>query len=145
VADRVVTRIDAFLVSALIATGAAVTLSAAGLVSGTLDLGFETGGWAWIVGLALASTVLPISAFLASLPKVGPSTAAIVSTVEPMVSVAMAMLWFGERLGLIQIVGGALVLAAVVLLAVKVKGRVPAAESTAAATARALASEPARG
>jgi drug/metabolite transporter (DMT)-like permease len=145
VADRVVTRIDAFLVSALIATGAAVTLSAAGLVSGTLDLGFETGGWAWIVGLALASTVLPISAFLASLPKVGPSTAAIVSTVEPMVSVAMAMLWFGERLGLIQIVGGALVLAAVVLLAVKVKGRVPAPESTAAATARALASEPARG
>jgi drug/metabolite transporter (DMT)-like permease len=145
VADRVVTRIDPFLISALIATGAAATLWTAGLVSGTLDLHFQAAGWAWIVGLALASTVLPISAFLAGLPKVGPSTASIVSTVEPMVSVAMAMLWFGERLGLVQVAGGALVLAAVVLLAVKVGSRVPPIDPAAPASARALASQPARG
>jgi drug/metabolite transporter (DMT)-like permease len=76
---------------------------------------------------------------------VGPSTAAIVSTVEPLVSVAMAMLWFGERLGVVQILGGALVLAAVVLLAVKVRDRVPAAEATGAAAAGPLAGELARG
>jgi drug/metabolite transporter (DMT)-like permease len=145
VADRVVEGIDAFLLSALIATGAAATLWTAGLVSGSLDLGFEPAGWAWIVGLALVSTVLAISAFLAGLPKIGPSTASIVSTVEPIVSVAMAMLWFGERLGLVQVVGGALVLAAVVLLAVKVGTRVPAVDPAAPAPARALASEPARG
>ena len=81
----------------------------------------------------------------AGLPKVGPSTAAIISTVEPLVSVAMAMLWFGERLGVVQILGGALVLAAVVLLAVKVRGRVPAAESAGAAAAGPLARELARG
>jgi drug/metabolite transporter (DMT)-like permease len=145
VADRIVLRIDPFLVSALIATGAAVTLWTAGLVSGTLDLGFRSGGWAWIVALALASTVLPISAFLVGLPKVGPSTASIVSTAEPVVTVSAAMLWFGERLGLVQVVGGALVLGAVVLLAVKVRGRVPAIDPAVAAPARALASEPARG
>jgi drug/metabolite transporter (DMT)-like permease len=143
VADRVVTRIDPFLLSALIATGAAATLWTAGLVSGTIDLGFEPAGWGWIVGLALASTVLPIVAFLAGLPKVGPATASIVSTVEPMVSVAMAMLWFGERLGVVQVVGGALVIIAVVLLAVKVRDRVPALDPAAAAPARALASDPA--
>ena len=145
VADRVVEGIDAFLLSALIATGAAVTLWTAGLVSGSLDLGFERAGWGWIAGLALACTVLPISAFLAGLPKVGPATASIVSTVEPMVAVAMAMLWFDERLGLLQVVGGILVLAAVVLLAVKVRTRVPAIDPASPAPTRALASEPAGG
>ncbi|MEN3285632.1 MAG: hypothetical protein V7607_6772, partial [Solirubrobacteraceae bacterium] len=123
VADGVTRQIEPFHLSALIATGAAATLWTAGLVSGSLDLGFEAGGWGWIAGLALFSTVLPISAFLAGLPKVGPATASIVSTVEPMVSVGMAMVWFGERLGVVQIAGGALVLAAVVLLAVNVRGR----------------------
>jgi drug/metabolite transporter (DMT)-like permease len=139
VADGVTRHIEPFHLSALIATGAAATLWTAGLVSGSLDLGFDAGGWGWIAGLALFSTVLPISAFLAGLPKVGPATASIVSTVEPMVSVGMAMVWFGERLGVIQIAGGALVLAAVVLLAVNVRGRVPAAEPAGPAPARALA------
>jgi drug/metabolite transporter (DMT)-like permease len=145
VADRVVAGIDAFLLSALIATGAASTLWVAGFVSGTLNLGFDLAGWGWIACLALASTVLAISAFLAGLPKVGPATASIVSTVEPMVAVGMAMLVFGERLGVVQVAGGALVLAAVVLLAAKVRDRGPAADATGPAPARALASEPARG
>jgi drug/metabolite transporter (DMT)-like permease len=145
VADRVAPLIDPFAISALIATGAAATLWLAGLVSGSLDFGFEPAGWGWIAGLALACTVLPISAFLAGLPKVGPAIASIVSTVEPMVSVALAMVWFGERLGAIQVAGGALVLSAVVLLAVKVRTRVPAADAAAAAPARPLAGEAARG
>jgi drug/metabolite transporter (DMT)-like permease len=145
VAHGVTHRIDPFQLSALITTGAATTLWAAGLVSGSLDLGFDPAGWGWIAGLSLLCTVVAISAFLAGLPKVGPSTAAIVSTVEPIVSVAMAMLWFGERLGAVQIVGGTLVLGAVVLLAVKVRDRVPAADATGPSTARAFAGEPARG
>jgi drug/metabolite transporter (DMT)-like permease len=139
VADGVTRHIEPFHLSALIATGAAATLWTAGLVSGSLDLGFKAGGWGWIAGLALFSTVLPISAFLAGLPKIGPATASIVSTVEPMVSVGMAMVWFGERLGVVQIAGGALVLAAVVLLAVNVRGRVPAADPAGPSPARALA------
>jgi drug/metabolite transporter (DMT)-like permease len=145
VADRVVVHIDPFLFSALIATGAACTLWAAGVVSGSLDLAFRAGGWGWIAGLALASTVLPISAFLAGLPKVGPSTASIVSTAEPMVSVAMAMIWFGDRLGVMQALGGTLVLVAVVLLAVRVRGRVPAVDAAGPAPARAFAGDPAGG
>ena len=145
VAHGVTRGIDAFHLSALIATGAATTLWAAGLVSGSLDLGFHPAGWAWIAGLALFCTVLAISAFLSGLPKVGPSTAAIVSTVEPIVSVAMAMLWFDERLGALQFAGGALVIAAVVLLAAKVRTRATAADAAGPSPARPFASEPARG
>jgi drug/metabolite transporter (DMT)-like permease len=145
VSERVVGHIDAFLLGALITTGAAVTLSIAGLVSGSLGLDFEPAGWAWIAALGLGSTVIAISAFLAGLNLVGPATAAIVSTIEPVVTVALAMAFFAERLGAIQVVGGILVLTAVVLLAAKVRRDVPSTEPTAAAAAGAIASEPARG
>jgi drug/metabolite transporter (DMT)-like permease len=144
-ADRIVGRIDAFLLSALITTGAALSVTAAGLAGGSLDLGFEPAGWAWIAALALVSTVVAASAFLIALPDVGPATASIVSTVEPVVTVAMAMLCFGERLGGVQVAGGALVLAAVVLLAAKVRVRGPAPHTAGAAPARAFATQPARG
>jgi drug/metabolite transporter (DMT)-like permease len=47
---------------------------------------------------------------------VGPSRASIVSTVEPLVTVGLAFVVFGERLRPAQLLGGALVLASVVLL-----------------------------
>ncbi|MGZ4280320.1 MAG: DMT family transporter [Solirubrobacteraceae bacterium] len=117
ISDRVVGRIDPFLLGALITTGAAVTLTIAGLVTGSLRLDFEPAGWAWIAALGLGSTVVAISAFMTGLDAVGPATAAIVSTFEPVVTVALAMLWFGERLGAVQVAGGAIVLIAVLALA----------------------------
>jgi drug/metabolite transporter (DMT)-like permease len=47
---------------------------------------------------------------------VGPTTASILATVEPLVTVLLAFLVFGERLGPVQILGGSLVLAAVLVL-----------------------------
>jgi drug/metabolite transporter (DMT)-like permease len=145
VADRVVAHIDPLPLSALIATGAAASLFAAAVVSGTLDLGFDAAGWAWIAAVGIVSTVVAVSAFMAGLERVGPANAAIVSTVEPVVTVSVAMLWFSERLGALQLLGGALVLAAVVLLQAKVRSRALAADPTAPASARALARQPARG
>jgi drug/metabolite transporter (DMT)-like permease len=40
--------------------------------------------------------------------------ASILSTVEPLVTILLAFVVFGERLGAIQLLGGALVLAAIV-------------------------------
>ena len=143
VADRVVGRIDAFLLSALVTTGAAVTLAVVGLASGSLRLTFEPAGYGWIAALGLVSTVVAVSAFLIGLGEVGPATASIVSTVEPLVTVGLAMVVFGERLGGVQLAGGALVLGAVILLAAKVRERAAASHASAAAPARTLASQPA--
>jgi drug/metabolite transporter (DMT)-like permease len=144
-ADRVLERLDAFLLSALISSGAAASFAAVGAASGSLDLRLAPAGWAWIGALALVSTVVAISAFLVGLPKVGPATASIVSTIEPVVTVGLAMAWFGERLAGVQVAGGALVLIAVILLAAKVRLRGPSSQASAAAPARTLASQPARG
>jgi drug/metabolite transporter (DMT)-like permease len=143
VADTVVGRLDPFLLSALVTTGGTVTFWTAGAVHGGLDVTLPAHGWLDIAGIVVVSTVLPVSAFLAGLHRVGPSTASILSCFEPVVTVSLAMVLYGERLGGGQLAGGALVLAAVVLLQAKVRRDAPAAEAAGPAPARALAREPA--
>jgi drug/metabolite transporter (DMT)-like permease len=54
--------------------------------------------------------------FFAGLSRVGPTTASILSTVEPLVTVMLASVVFAERLSPAQLAGGALVLTAVLVL-----------------------------
>jgi drug/metabolite transporter (DMT)-like permease len=116
IADRVVGGIDAFALSALVMAGATASFAVAGLATSSIDLALSGEAWLWLVLVAFVSTVLPVSAFFAGLRRVGPSEAAILSTFEPPVTVALAFLALGERLTPAQLAGGALVLAAVVLL-----------------------------
>ena len=60
---------------------------------------------------------MSILAFFAGLKRVGPATASIVSTLEPVVTVALAWLVLGETLTLLQLAGGAIVLACAAFLA----------------------------
>jgi drug/metabolite transporter (DMT)-like permease len=143
VADTVVGRLDPFLLSALVTTGGTVTFWTAGAVHGGLDLTMPARGWLDIAGIVLVSTVLPVSTFFAGLRRVGPSTASILSCFEPVVTVSLAMALYGERLGGGQLAGGALVLAAVVLLQARVKGDGAPVQAPVAASARAFAREPA--
>lgn len=75
------------------------------------------GGWAATGAIALVSTVVAILAFFAGLKRVGAGTAAIMSTIEPVVTVALGWLVLAEKLSPVQLGGGALVLIASVLLA----------------------------
>jgi drug/metabolite transporter (DMT)-like permease len=117
VSERVVARVRPQVLSAIVCTGAA-----ASLVVGTTLLGefrpgeVTTAGWGWLGCLAVISTVGAVSLFFAGLDRVGPTAASILSTIEPVVTVLLAFLVFGEMLGAIQLIGGALVLAAVLVL-----------------------------
>jgi drug/metabolite transporter (DMT)-like permease len=116
VSDRVGGGIDALPLSALITTGAAITFGLAGAATGSIDTGFAGEGWLWLAAIAIVSTVTPITLFFAGLRRVGPSTAAILSTLEPPTTVALAFLVFGESLTPLQLAGAALVLGAAVSL-----------------------------
>lgn len=74
-------------------------------------------GWAALVAVALVGTVVAVSAFFAALALLGPSDTAVISTVEPVVSVAAAFVVLDERLRPLQLAGGVLVLLAVLVLA----------------------------
>jgi drug/metabolite transporter (DMT)-like permease len=116
ISDRIIGAVDPFALAALVLTGATASFAVAGLVTGSLDLGMSGEAWLWLILIALVSTVVAVSAFFAGLQRVGPSEAAILSTFEPVATVALAFVVLGERLAPAQLLGGALVLGAVVLL-----------------------------
>jgi drug/metabolite transporter (DMT)-like permease len=122
-------RISPYLLSALVCTGAAVTLTLGSAALGQLrpqDITAE--GWLWMAGIGIVSTVTAIGLFFAGLRRVGPSTAAILATVEPVVTVFLAFLVFGETLAAIQIAGAVLVLTSVLVL--RARAREPALATT---------------
>lgn len=73
-------------------------------------------GWFALTGIVLIATVIPVVAFLAGLERVGPTNAAMLSTLEPVVTVLLAAWLFQERLAPVALLGGGLILVAVVLL-----------------------------
>ncbi|MGH2969996.1 MAG: DMT family transporter [Solirubrobacteraceae bacterium] len=110
-------RVGPLVLSALVCTGAATTLTLAGAVGGDMHLGdVSAAGFGWLAGIAVVSTVGAVSLFFAGLQRVGPTTASILSTAEPLTTALLAFLAFGESLGPVQLAGGALVLGAVLVL-----------------------------
>ena len=99
-----------------------VIFASAGAVYGILasvtgvHLPSTNSGWLSIVGIVLIATVIPVVAFLAGLERIGPTNAAMLSTLEPVVTVLLAVWFFGERLQSIILLGGGLILIAVIML-----------------------------
>src|SRR3954469_9470702 len=115
--EGVAKRMGPTILSALVCTGAAVSLTVGSALLGQLRPGEVTvTGWGWLACIAVVSTVVGVALFSAGLRRVGPTAASILATVEPLVTVVLAFLVFGETLGALQLVGGALVLSAVPLL-----------------------------
>ena len=113
----VAARVGPLLLSALVCTGAATTLTIATAATGDLHPGDLTAtGFGWVTAIAVISTVGAVSLFFAGLKRVGPTTASILSTAEPVTTVVLAFLAFGESLSPVQLAGGALVVGAVFVL-----------------------------
>jgi drug/metabolite transporter (DMT)-like permease len=108
-------RVGPLLLSALVCTGAATTLTVAGAAGGMQLGSVSAAGFGWIAGIAVVSTVGALSLFFAGLRRVGPTSASILSTAEPLTTVLLAFLAFGESLGPVQLAGGALVLGGVLV------------------------------
>lgn len=122
IADRLGREVGPLVLSTLVPTGAAVSFVTGGLLLGDLRLDVTLPGWEAMLGLALVATVVPLAAFYAGIARVGPSTASILLTVEPALTVVLAAVVLNERLGPPQLVGGLLVLAAVLVLQVQRRG-----------------------
>jgi drug/metabolite transporter (DMT)-like permease len=114
--DSVLRSVPPMLLATLVMTGAALALTGKALVTGGVDLGFSPGGWFWVTCIAVVSTVLASLTFFAGLRRTGPSTAAILSTVEPVITTTLAAVTLGEFLTPTQLAGGVLVLASVAVV-----------------------------
>ncbi len=99
-----------------------VIFASAGAVYGLLTLvngaqfPASSSGWLAMLGIIVISTIIPVVTFLAGLERIGPTNAAMLSTLEPVVTVLLAAWLFGDKLFPIVMVGGGLILSAVVIL-----------------------------
>ena len=82
----------------------------------SFDFHLTTTAWGAIAALVLFSTVLPSVFFLMGLMRLGPVRTAIVSTVEPFLTAIIGALVLGQALTIRVAGGGAMIVAAVVLM-----------------------------
>ncbi|MBI3745619.1 MAG: DMT family transporter [Chloroflexi bacterium] len=108
---------DPIAAGAVMMTATATAFWLAGLALGRpiLPAQVPAGAWGGIVGIGVVSTFIAIQAFYAGAHRIGAARASLVSTVEPIWTIVLAGILFGERLGPLQLVGGALILAGVVI------------------------------
>jgi drug/metabolite transporter (DMT)-like permease len=116
VSSSLLKGIDSLMLAALLCSAAAIVLGADALAHGELAPRVGLGGLLLVATIALVSTVLGIGAFLAGVRRLGPSRASIVSSVEPALTATFGFAAFGDRFGLIQLLGAGLVLASVPIL-----------------------------
>ncbi len=95
---------------------AAIILTLATLVFDSLALGGGRRGFVLVVILSVVSTALPITLFLIGIRHVSAGRAAVLSTIEPLVTVLLAAIVLHERIGPLQLAGGALILTAILWL-----------------------------
>jgi drug/metabolite transporter (DMT)-like permease len=82
-----------------------------------LELPTTALGWGAIVALGLGPSVIAVGTFLAGLKRIGAINASTLSTLEPVAVVILAALLLDEPISLISVLGGSLIVVAVVILA----------------------------
>ena len=115
--EGVMSKAPAVGASAVIMSGAGIAFAIIASAQGALRAPASRDGWLVVIGLALIPTMIAITTFLAGLPQIGAARASVLSTWEPVVTVILAAILFGDRFTIFQAAGGVLILAAVLLQA----------------------------
>lgn len=123
VGSKVLRDVDPITSSCVICAGAAASYGMFALGRGLTGVPAQwpanMQAWLPVAALALVSTVLAIGAFFAGLQRLGPTPTSVLSTLEPVVSVTLAALILGERVGALQLFGAGVIVAAAIWLALR--------------------------
>lgn len=109
--------VDPIAAGAVMLTATAATFWVTALAVGrpVLPAQVPSAAWFGIAGVGIVSTFIAVQAFYAGAHRIGAARASLVSTVEPIWTIALAGLLFGESLGPVQLLGGACIIGGVVL------------------------------
>jgi drug/metabolite transporter (DMT)-like permease len=113
--DTLVASVPPVLLTALVTTGGAASFGVWGVVTGSFRFGVDGTAYVAIVAAGIVGTVLSVGTLLAGIERVGASMASVLSTVEPATTVLLAVLVLEESASPLQLVGGGLLIAAIVL------------------------------
>jgi drug/metabolite transporter (DMT)-like permease len=118
VGEGVMTRVGPMPAATVVMLSAAAVYGMAGGYQG-LALPQSSTGWAAVLAIAIFSTLVAILGFFKGMEKLGAADASTLSTLEPLITLGLAAFVLGETVTLLQLVGGGLILAAVIYLARK--------------------------
>jgi drug/metabolite transporter (DMT)-like permease len=108
---------DAAAASALMITSTAAVFVVLAIATGRPlappDIPLDA--WPFLVAIGFLGTFLAIQTFYAGSRRIGAAQAALVSTVEPLIIVTLAFVFLHETLEPIQLLGGALIIAGVLI------------------------------
>ena len=113
--DTLVASLPPVLLAALVTAGGSLAFGGYGVASGSLRFDVDAAAWLSMGGAAIVGTVFAVGMLLPGIERVGASTASVLSTVEPATTVVLAVLLLDERASSVQLMGGVLLLAAIVL------------------------------
>jgi drug/metabolite transporter (DMT)-like permease len=113
---RVIEDVEPMTALGVITLSAGAVYSAFTIATGTFTVPTSATGWFAILGLVFVATILGAGSFLVGLRRTDPGRASLISTLEPVSTTVLAALVFGELLAPIQLLGAALVIAAVALV-----------------------------
>lgn len=112
---RLVKSVEPVVTSAYVSLGATFSFVGATLFTSQLTLPSRIEDVYTIVGISVLATALPIVTLFSGMQKIGITRAAIVSTVEPVMTVTLGILFLGEQLAGRQCWGGLMVISSVVI------------------------------
>ena len=116
--SRLTRGVDPLVTTSVIIAGAAVAYILIAAAKGS-PMPPTANGWIVVLAMAVVSTALAIGAFFAAMRRIGATSAAVGSTLEPLVTVALSFYFLHERLSPVQLAGGAMIVAAVAWLATR--------------------------
>jgi len=113
--DTLVASLPPVLLTALVTAGGAAAFGVYGTATQSFRFDLDGRAYLAIVAAGIVGTVLSVGTLLAGIERVGASMASVLSTVEPATTVVLAIVFLDESATAVQLVGGALLLAAIVL------------------------------
>ena len=116
VSQRMLLTVDVETLTAFVLPAAAVSFLLFGFGTNTLAPPDGATAWGVAVAIAIVATVIPVLTFFAGIERIGASRASIISTAEPAVTVALGAAILGEPVTVVTVVGGTLVVVAVILI-----------------------------
>lgn len=116
VVDRVLKDVDAFMSVTGIMVGAALANVVAWIFT-RADLPSDVQGWSAAFAAAIISTIIALGFLIIGIQRVGPGQASVLSTIEPVVSIAVGVMALNESLTAVRVLGAILVVIGVAMMA----------------------------
>lgn len=116
--SRIMPNTDVITTSTVIMMSAGAVYTMGILIRGA-QFPTQVAGWGAVGGIVVFSTVIAIVTFFEGLKRIGPVHSSMLSTLEPVVTVALAWIAFNEGVTLFKLIGGVMILTAGIILARK--------------------------